>query len=58
MPDKIQLEFNELPPVCPHCKASLTDLHWHKVKGGPGMVSYIAILSCPHCKKALGALGS
>ena len=58
MPDKIQLEFSELPPVCPHCKTALTSMTWHKVKGGPGMVSYIAILSCPHCKKALGALGS
>ncbi len=58
MGEKIQLELSELPPLCPHCKATLAGLTWHKVKGGPGMVHYIAIVSCPHCKKALGALGS
>lgn len=58
MSDKIQLEEGALPPVCPHCKASLTQMAWHKVKGGPWVVHYIAVLSCPFCKKALGVLGS
>jgi uncharacterized protein YbaR (Trm112 family) len=58
MNEKIQLEESELPPVCPHCRAALTQMAWHKVKGGPWSVHYIAILSCPFCKKALGALGS
>jgi hypothetical protein len=31
---------------------------WHKVKGGPALIGYIAIMSCPHCKKVLGAVGS
>jgi glutaredoxin len=58
MAEKIQLERSELPPTCPHCKATLTEMTWHKVKGGPGLVGYIAIMSCPHCKKVLGAVGS
>ena len=58
MSEKIELEFSDQPPTCPHCKAALTNMLWHKVKGGPGLVSYIAILSCPNCRKAVGALGS
>jgi uncharacterized protein with PIN domain len=58
MAEKIALETTELPPVCPHCKTSLTEMSWHKVKGGPGMMSYIAIMSCPHCRKVLGTIGS
>lgn len=56
MPDKITLEHSELPPVCPHCRMTLTQIAWHKIRGGPAMISYTAILSCPHCHKALGAM--
>ena len=58
MAEKIKLEPSDFPPVCPHCKATLTQMSWHKVKGGPQMVSYIAILSCPHCRRVLGIVGS
>lgn len=58
MTEKIQLERSEFPPTCPHCKATLNEMTWHKVKGGPALVGYIAIMSCPHCKKVLGAVGS
>jgi uncharacterized protein YbaR (Trm112 family) len=58
MTEKIQLEESQLPPVCPHCKTVLTEMTWHKIKGGPWAVGYIAIVSCPICKKALGAMGS
>jgi glutaredoxin len=57
MTDKIQLEHSESTPQCPHCKAALTRMNWHKVKGGPSMVTYIAIMSCPHCRRVLGAVG-
>lgn len=58
MSEKVELERSEQPPVCPHCKATLDEMTWHKVKGGPGSVSYIALMSCPHCRKLLGAIGS
>ncbi|HXF94585.1 MAG TPA: hypothetical protein VNI61_00645 [Gemmatimonadales bacterium] len=57
MAEKIQLEESEMPPTCPHCKATLASLTWHKVKGGPGLMSYIAIMSCPHCRRVLGTIG-
>jgi uncharacterized protein with PIN domain len=56
MPDKITLEHSEQPPVCPHCHATLTEIAWHKIRGGPPMMAYTAVLSCPHCHKALGAM--
>ncbi|MGD8277624.1 MAG: hypothetical protein PVH00_06335 [Gemmatimonadota bacterium] len=58
MAEKIRLEESELPPVCPHCKTTLTNIAWHKVKGGPMGINYIAVMSCPHCKKMLGVVGS
>jgi uncharacterized protein YbaR (Trm112 family) len=56
MPDKIALEHREQPPVCPHCKTTLNEMGWHKIRGGPAMIGYTAILSCPHCHAALGAM--
>jgi len=58
MPEKVKLQETEVPPNCPHCKAALQRVHWHKIQGGPGMVNYIALVSCPHCRAMLGALGS
>lgn len=58
MAEKIQLDQSEMPPQCPHCQETLTTMHWHKVQGGPWALRYIAIMSCPHCRKALGAIGS
>ncbi|MDH5196259.1 MAG: hypothetical protein OEY20_03285 [Gemmatimonadota bacterium] len=58
MGEKIRLEESELPPSCPHCKTSLRKIHWHKVQGGPGLVNYIVLMSCPHCRNVLGTLGS
>jgi hypothetical protein len=58
MSEKIQLEESEHPPACPHCKATLDEVAWHKVKGGPGMVTYIALMSCPRCRKVLGVMGA
>ena len=58
MNEKIELEQSEFPPSCPHCKATLTQMSWHKVKGGPALVGYIAIMTCPHCRRVLGAIGS
>ncbi|MGH7539091.1 MAG: hypothetical protein ACREMF_10670 [Gemmatimonadales bacterium] len=58
MAQKIQLQHSELPPVCPHCKATLSEMAWHKIRGGPAMIGYVAIVSCPRCKKALGAMAS
>jgi glutaredoxin len=58
MGEKTQLEESALPPSCPHCKTSLKKVMWHKVQGGPGMVNYIVLMSCPHCRAMLGTLGS
>jgi hypothetical protein len=58
MAEKVELEETELPPNCPHCTTALRRVHWHKIRGGPGLVNYIALLSCPHCRALLGALGS
>jgi len=57
MTEKIQLEQSELPPACPYCHTELTEMNWHKVKGGPSMITYMAIMSCPHCRRVLGAVG-
>ena len=58
MSEKIALEYSEMPPNCPHCKAPLGEMTWHKVRGGPAFISYIAILSCPHCRKVVGSVAS
>jgi hypothetical protein len=58
MTDKPLLEESVVPPECPHRTTSLWRSAWHGVEGGPGTVSYIVLLSCPHCKSMLGALGS
>ena len=58
MSEKPRLEQSEMPPVCPHCKTSLRSVQWHKVQGGPGMIAYLVLLSCPHCKAMLGAAAS
>jgi uncharacterized protein with PIN domain len=58
VPEKVKLEESEHPPTCPHCKAPLRKVHWHRVQGGPGMVSYIVLMSCPSCRTLLGTVGS
>jgi len=58
MAEKIKLDQGELPPVCPHCKTTLTKMVWHKVKGGPMGINYIVAISCPHCSRVLGVVGS
>lgn len=57
MSEKIELEQSQTTPLCPHCQAALTRMHWHKVHGGPSMVNYIVIMSCPHCRRVVGAVG-
>ena len=58
MSEKPKLEESTQPPVCPHCKYQLHRLHWHKVDGDPGTISYLALISCPHCRAMLGAAAS
>jgi glutaredoxin len=58
MAEKVELKESESPPSCPHCKTALRKVHWHKVQGGPGMVNYIVLVSCPHCRMLLGTLGA
>ena len=58
MRDKPQLEESTHPPLCPHCKAPLRKLDWHKVKGGPSLMSYVALVSCGACRMLLGTVGT
>ena len=55
MNEKAQMEESVHAPLCPHCKASLRKLHWHKVKGHPGTLSYLVLISCPQCRTMLGS---
>ena len=43
-------------PFCPWCEASLDRLHWHKVRGGPALLQYVAVISCAECGGALDVL--
>ena len=46
-------------PVCPHCEKRLKEIYWHKVQGkGMSGVGYVAVYSCPHCKKVLSTSAS
>lgn len=56
--DKIELVETERHPLCPHCSGKLSSMNWHKVKGGAMGLGYVAMYSCPHCKKLLGSSGS
>lgn len=55
MEEKPKLIRSDHPPSCPHCKADLRTVHWHKVDGTPSMMSYLALFSCPHCRAMLGS---
>ena len=58
MSEKPLLEEAEQPPICPHCKAPLRKLDWHKVRGGPGSISYLVLVSCGSCRAMLGTAGA
>ena len=58
MSDKPRLEESDRPPQCPYCKASLSRVHWHKVDGDPGTMSYFVLVSCPGCRSVLGTAAS
>lgn len=58
MSEKPKLEESTQAPVCPHCKSQLRKIHWHKVEGGPGSMSYFVLVSCPNCQAMLGTAAS
>jgi len=58
MADKPLLEESRQPPICPHCKAPLRKLEWHKVQGGPAAMTYIVLVSCGACRALLGTSGT
>jgi hypothetical protein len=43
-------------PCCPSCEAPLDRLHWHKVRGGPALLTYVAVISCAACGAVLDVL--
>jgi len=45
------VEKNDVNPVCPHCKANLTDIFTQQIYGIFGK-RYIYF--CPNCKSVLG----
>ena len=53
---KIVLEEAATPPRCPACEAPLDRLHWHKIRGGPSLMHYVVVLSCPGCRGVLDIL--
>jgi len=55
--EKIKLTEEQRHPICPHCERELTEMNWHKVKGSGSSLGYVAIYSCPHCRKVLGSTG-
>jgi hypothetical protein len=58
MAEKPLLEESTHPPLCPHCQTPLQKLQWHKVKGGPSAMGYIALISCGACRTLVGTVGA
>ena len=57
--EKIKVTQVEHHPVCPHCEKKLAAVNWHKVQGiSRSQVGYVAIYSCPHCRKVLSTSAS
>ena len=56
--EKIKVTEAEYHPLCPHCERKLSEVHWHKIKGNSMSLGYVAIYSCPHCRKVLGHTAS
>ena len=54
--EKIKIEeTKKYHPKCPHCEGKLSQIDWHKVQGTATTgVGYVAVYSCPHCRKVLG----
>jgi hypothetical protein len=56
---KIELKESERHPICPHCEQKLSEIHWHKVRGvAMTSIGYVAVYSCPSCRKVLAASAS
>ncbi len=54
MAEKIKVTESKEHPLCPFCGMNLSEIHWHKVSGvALSQVGYVAVYSCPHCKKVL-----
>jgi hypothetical protein len=55
---KIQVTESDQPPICPHCERRLAEISWHKVRGAAMRIGYVAVYSCPHCRKLLAVSAS
>lgn len=53
---KIAIAESTAHPLCPWCEAPLARIHWHKVRGGPALLNYVAVLSCTACRAVLDIL--
>ena len=60
MPEKIEVkEQKAYHPKCPHCEKALAKVFFHKVQlSGMNTPGYVAVYSCPHCKKSIGTSAS
>ena len=57
--EKIKVTEVQHHPVCPFCEKKLSEMNWHKVRGvSRSSVGYVAIYSCPHCRKVLATSAS
>ena len=55
MPEKIEIRETQEQPLCPFCEKKLSTILWHKVREALfSPLGYVAIYSCPNCKKVLG----
>ena len=54
--DKVALEPDEAHPLCPWCGTPLARVHWHRIRGGPSLLHYVAVLSCAACRGVLDVL--
>ena len=58
MPDTIEFIEATDPPLCPHCEQSLAQVEYRKQKLAFSFMAgleWIVLLSCPHCRKVVGA---
>ena len=42
-------------PLCPHCEAEITEVHWRKISAWT-FDEFVFI--CPNCKKVIGITGA
>lgn len=60
MTDALEFIEAESLPICPHCDEAITLLEYRKQKLSFGTLqglTWVIVLTCPHCHRILGTQG-